>query len=41
MKIFFNNLLLLAYIAVIWLIIFPMWVIHEIIFRIKNNKHIL
>jgi hypothetical protein len=41
MKQFLHNLLLLSSIMLIWLIVFPGWVIKEIIFRIKNNKHTL
>jgi hypothetical protein len=41
MKPFLNNLLLLSSITFIWVMVFPCWVIKEIIFRIKNSKHTL
>ena len=41
MKPFLNNLLLLSSIMFVWVMVFPLWVIKEIIFRIKNNKHTL
>ena len=36
MKHFFNNLLLVSSIILIWMLIFPGWVIREIIFRTKK-----
>jgi hypothetical protein len=37
MKIFLYNLMLITAIIVIWVVIFPVWVIGQVLYTIKNK----